>query len=119
MILSFSSWTVEFYTDSRGRSPAVEFLRQLTETEKAKIDHHIAMLSIKGVDERVPGAKKIAGHSPLWELRPDKYRIIYVAHAGRRFIILHAFQKKTPKTPLGEISTAERRYNEFLKRERE
>jgi phage-related protein len=36
------------------------------------------------------------------------------AYTGRRFILLHGFQKKTQKTPKQEIELAEKRRKEFL-----
>jgi len=46
----------------------------------------------------------------LWEMRLTGIsgigRAIYVAAAGRRLIILHAFVKKTEKTPKRAIDTA-------------
>jgi phage-related protein len=37
--------------------------------------------------------------------------------SGRRFVLLHAFTKKTQKTPAAEIETAKRRMADYLERE--
>ena len=54
----------------------------------------------------------------LWELRISSgrldYRLLYFAHTGRRFVLLHAFSKKTQKTPRREIEIALRRMAELL-----
>ena len=59
----------------------------------------------------------------LWELRIQSgrniYRIFYFAHTGRRFVLLHTFQKKTRKTPRKELAIAERRLNDVLARAEE
>jgi phage-related protein len=38
-------------------------------------------------------------------------------YVGRRFVILHGFRKKSQKTPIREIATAERRMADFLEKE--
>jgi phage-related protein len=42
------------------------------------------------------------------------YRVIYLAKCDDAILIVHAFQKKTPKTPLKEIQTAKKRLGEML-----
>ena len=116
MVRQSTPWTAEFYSDARGRSPVEEFLSRLARVDRAKIVHEIARLEIGGVKEPPPGARPLIGHKPLWELKPDKYRVIYFAYTGRRFILLHAFRKKSRKTPTKDIATAERRLVEFTER---
>jgi len=57
----------------------------------------------------------------LWELRVQAgrkaYRVIYFAWTGQRFILLHAFLKKSAKTPRQELTIAEARLTDFLSRE--
>jgi phage-related protein len=49
----------------------------------------------------------------LWEIRLSGQagiaRVIYVAASNRRLVLLHAFTKKTQKTPPAAIDTALRR----------
>jgi phage-related protein len=45
------------------------------------------------------------------------YRIIYFAHPGQRFILLHGFLKRTRKTQRKDLEIAERRMADFLERE--
>jgi phage-related protein len=42
------------------------------------------------------------------------FRIFYVLIVKGRIFVPHCFQKKSQKTPLGEISLAKRRIKEFL-----
>jgi hypothetical protein len=62
-----------------------------------------------------------AGEGKLWELRFQgqdlKYRFIYFAHSGRRFIVLHGFCKKTKKTPIRELNIARGRIQDYLERQ--
>ena len=112
------AWVVEFYTDARGKSAVVEFINGLPAQERAKVRNALHLLREFGVLLRLPYARSLSGHHPLWELRPGAIRLLYFAHTGRRFVILHAFRKKSRKTPRREIATAERRMAEFLEGER-
>ena len=53
----------------------------------------------------------------LWEIRLSGRsgiaRVIYIAADGRRLVMLHAFVKKTDKTPPHAIALAERRAKEI------
>lgn len=53
----------------------------------------------------------------LWELRLNGQdgigRTIYVTASGRRVVVLHAFVKKSQKTPAAAIALAEKRAKEF------
>ncbi len=63
----------------------------------------------------MPHARPLEGK--LWELRMKGRdgiaRAIYVAASGRRVVILHAFVKKSQKTPRRAIDTANRRLKEI------
>jgi phage-related protein len=84
-------WTTEGYQDARGRRPV-------------------------GVELGMPYARPLTGK--LWELRVSSgrldYRLLYFAHTGHRFVLLHAFSKKTRRTPRCEIEIALRRMAELL-----
>jgi len=53
----------------------------------------------------------------LWEMRLSGRegigRAIYTAAAGRRLVVLHAFVKKTPKTPRSAMNLALKRLKEL------
>ena len=46
-----------------------------------------------------------------------EYRLFYVAKLRRGIYVLHAFEKKTQKTPATEIALGRKRYQELLKEE--
>ncbi|MEW6716793.1 MAG: type II toxin-antitoxin system RelE/ParE family toxin [Chloroflexota bacterium] len=114
-----ADWTVENYVDSRGRSPVENFLNQLPVTDRVRIVHTIGLLADFGLQLGAPYIKHLEGK--LWELRIRSrhkvYRILYFAFTGQRFILLHAFLKKTRKTPRQEIGIAQSRLADFLERE--
>ena len=114
MVSESHQWTVGFYRNARGKSPAKEFVDGLPARERAKVYNYLRLLREFGINLRMPYAEPLSGHSPLWELRPGAIRLIYFAHTGRMFVILHAFRKKSRKIPSQEIVVAERRMFEFL-----
>ena len=112
-----TGWVLEFYSDAHGKSPVVEVIAGLPARDRAKIRNALRLLRDFGVLLRMPHARPLTGHKPLWELRPGGVRLLYFAHVGRRFIILHIFRKKRQKTPARHIATAERRMAEILERD--
>lgn len=110
------NWSVEFYLDARERCPVATFLEQLSPRVRDHIIHHISLLQERGPTLGMPYVRHLQGK--LWELRVRAggaaYRLFYFFHTGRRIIFLHAFVKKTQKTPRKEIDTAIRRLNDFL-----
>lgn len=68
-----------------------------------------------GLTAAIPHIKKLTG-TPLWEIRilgRDSIRILYVTRSQKQILLLHAFEKKTAKTPLKEIGIALTRFAEL------
>lgn len=84
-----------------------------------RFEWSIEQLRARNVQAREPLVKHI--QDKIWELRRasdgDIYRLMYFFFSGRRIVFLHGFQKKTPKTPRGEIEIAQQRMNDFIKRQ--
>lgn len=102
-------YKVYYYRNSQNKKvPVLEYIRGLPEKDKGKIAAYIALLcDYKGrLDE--PYGRYIK--SGIRELRVDfaknRHRIFYVLVEEKRIILLHAFLKKTPKTPKQEIIRA-------------
>ena len=114
-----ADWTIAFYLEVDGSSPVEEFLDSLDVKTQARFVWSIEQLRIRNVAAREPLVKKLEGK--LWELREesrtDIYRVLYCFVSGRRIVLLHGFQKKTQKTPRGEIAIARRRLEQLIERE--
>lgn len=113
-----SEWELFFYATSRGRRPVQEYLDGLSATEAASVVADLDLLAEFDLRLGLPRARPVRGN--LWELRVVgrvQRRVLYVALSGQRFLLLHAFAKKTPKTPAEEIGLAERRLAEHQSRE--
>jgi len=102
-----------------GPSPVLEFLRSLDADAQRSIGWAIEQFRVRNVQAREPLVKHLG--DKLWQLRresrTDSYRIIYFFFTGRRIVFVHGFQKKTAKTPPGELAMARARYATFMKRE--
>ena len=111
-------YKVKFYKDIKtGRSPVLEYIEGLRNKEGSKIFKYIEFLRInKGYLEE-PYSKHIKGK--IRELRVDfgqnKHRVFYFTFIKKTIILLHAFLKKTTKTPISEIKKAEGNYQNVFK----
>jgi phage-related protein len=87
---------------------------------RARFRWSAEQLRVRNVRAREPLVRHLEGN--LWELREESstniYRVIYVFFTGRPIVLLHGFQKKTQRTPRGELETARMRYEAFIQRER-
>lgn len=54
--------------------------------------------------------------SDIWELRPLRNRVLFVAWMNGSFVLLHHFIKKTQKTPAREIEKAKRELADMKER---
>ncbi|MBU2539940.1 type II toxin-antitoxin system RelE/ParE family toxin [Patescibacteria group bacterium] len=110
-------YKVKFYKSTKtNKSPVLDYIDKLNVKEKAKVLKYIEFLRVnKGVLDE-PYSKHIKGK--IRELRVDffksKHRILYFTFIKRNIILLHAFLKKTAKTPINEIRIAEENYNNVI-----
>lgn len=97
-------WRVELL-DER----VVEELEELSAGLRAKFRRIATLMETFGPHKvKEPYVKPLEGK--LWEIRmigPDNIaRAIYVAAQGKRLVVLHAFVKKTQKTPRRALDIA-------------
>lgn len=112
---------IRFYKDKDGKEPVAEYLAELgnkgdkdSRIKLTKIRDYIKMLSVHGTQAGQPYIKHIDGE--IWELRPLRDRIFFVAWANDGYVLLHHFMKKTQKTPAREIEKAKREYADLIER---
>lgn len=107
-------WSLIYYQSANGRCPVKEYLDNLGAKEAAKVTFDLDLLESLGLNLGAPYIKNI--RSKLWELRTTgrtQHRVFYFAITGKRLVLLHAFTKKTPKTPVSEINIALKRMKDF------
>lgn len=107
-------WRVIFYRSARGELPVCRLLREFDDSTVAKAEHSIELLRAYGPFLRPPYSKQLS--RGLYELRVKgklQLRIIY-EFDGMQYVLLHAFVKKTQRTPTKEIETALARKTKLL-----
>ncbi len=112
------AWEVLFYETRSGRTPIDDFLDGLSVKAREKCLSYVELLVEKGFSLPANYIKKVEGE--LWELRPEfggtEYRLFYFLMVKDKFVIIHAFVKRTQRTPTREITTALNRIEEVKAR---
>lgn len=84
-----------------------DFLSSLTEKEKEKIQYGLLLLKTQ---DRLPLKFVKLIRDGLYELRTEYagniFRVFFIFDEGKVVVLFNGFQKKSPKTPLGEITKA-------------
>lgn len=112
---------IYFYRDKNGNEPVLDYLKELlskkgkdSRIKANKINDYIEMLHQYGTQAGEPYIKHLDGE--IWELRPLRDRILFVAWVNGSFVLLHPFMKKTQKTPAREIEKAKRELSDMIER---
>ncbi len=112
-------WRYVFYKAASGDVPVREFIAEQDTDTRERFRADLSRLARFNVELGAPFLRKMEGRD-FWELRTrgggDAYRTFYFAHTGKKFVLLHAFQKKSQKTPKKELETAEARMKDYLER---
>ena len=114
-------YQVYFYKTPNGDQHVLDYLTDLlskkdkdSRIKANKINDYIQILSEYGTRAGEPYMKHIDGE--IWELRPLRDRIFFVAWVDDSFVLLHQFMKKSQKTPLREVEKAKREFADLTER---
>lgn len=114
-------YKIDFYEDKDGNKPARDYLKALrkkkdknSRIKSDRITQYLRYLQENGTFIGQPVVKHIEGD--IWELRPDKDRVFFVVYQKGVFVLLHAFTKKTAKTPDKELERARAEYKDLMER---
>ena len=108
---------VQFYKSDTGNIPVREWLKKLPPKERKSIGDDIRTVEF-GWPLGMPLVRKI--DTDLWEVRsnlPNKRisRVFFTIYSDM-MILLHAFIKKTSKTPRNDLEIAKQRMSKFERR---
>ena len=109
-----TEWTIVFYVSADGRHSLRNEIKQFGDSNYAKILKGAQLLADFGLAQNDERVKHVEGK--LWELRVDRFRVLYFAYMDQQFIFLKAFMKKTAKTPKKEIAIAAGRMDDYINR---
>lgn len=108
---------IDFYETASSNSPIEKFLDQLNKADLSVILAVFTEISEHGINAKGAAFKNLDGK--LWEIKVRApgggFRFLYVLIRSDLMIILHAFKKKTQKTPIKELKLARKRLSEVLK----
>ena len=114
-------YRVNFYRDAHGKEPVADYMRELAlqSSKDARIKLHkirdyVQILRTFGKLAGEPYIKHLDGE--IWELRPLRDRILFVAWHENSFVLLHVFMKQTQKTPKSEIEKAKQELKDIIER---
>jgi phage-related protein len=115
-MVSLPQWDVELYERENGRGPVKEFIYSLQVQERVWVQNKLDRLQRHALGLGGDYFKHLEQDSYEYRLqsRRGSYRFLYILFDGHKFVILHAFRKKTNKTPRKEIETAKRYRDESL-----
>jgi phage-related protein len=108
------AWKVKFFQTERGDYPVRDFILEQNPKTHAKIILSIELLRDNGPFLKPPHIKKLKPN--LYELRilgRDPIRIFYTIYK-KEYYLLHAFKKKSQRTPPREFKLAIDRLNEII-----
>jgi phage-related protein len=111
-----SRWQIAFYKDPSGSMPVMEYM--FTNTNEKDLDVMIGDIQRLSRAGQTLVETKAVNHidGPIFELRPNRHRIMYAEDKpNSRFVLLSAFLKATQKTPPIEIEKAHRNWADYLR----
>jgi phage-related protein len=103
-------FTIEYVELADRHRPARDFIENLDDDAAAKVDALISRLRAHGTQMRGKFVTKLT--KDIFELRVKHFdrifRVLFFYQPGRMIVLTSGFQKQTQRTPPGEIKTAER-----------
>jgi phage-related protein len=108
--------TARFYLTPSGRNPVREWLLGLSKTDRRTIGKDVQKVEF-GWPIGMPYCRALG--RGMWEVRSDLSggrisRLIFTIIGGE-MVLLHGFEKKSQKTPAGDLELAHRRKREIAR----
>jgi phage-related protein len=98
------AFTIEWYWDASGRSPALEYFEELPEDRQ---DDLLMLLKRMGDLGRIFDKTKFRNEGDqIFALKPQPNRFLCFFATGRKIVVTNAFVKKSDKLPAGEKKRA-------------
>jgi phage-related protein len=108
---------IKFYKTETGKCPVEEYFDALSNKQFEKISFVLDIIEQINIVPR-KYFKKLKGADDIWEVRVQQsnniFRILGFFDGIDLVVLNHAFTKKSQKTPLKEIATAEKRKQDYI-----
>lgn len=108
-------WEVRLYETPRGRTPILDFLRDLPARHRAKVRQAIERLELFGPRLGFPDSSAVKG-TPFRELRTrfagEQYRVLYLQD-GDAFVLFVGFHKTSDRDLDRAVREAEKHLTDY------
>jgi phage-related protein len=108
---------INYWRNPSGKAPVEKYIDGIgNKEEQAEILATLNGIQQYGTDAVGVDFRQIEGK--LWELKirthGNQHRIFYVVLQSNEMFLIHAYLKKTPRTPVNEIETAKQRMKQLM-----
>ena len=107
-------FTIEWYYDSQGKSPAYDYFIELSFERKKKLDYLIRRMGDGGKIQDEEKFRHEGDQIYAFKPQPDRFLCFFIK--GSKIIVTNAFEKKTNKLPLREKEKALKYKQDYIKR---
>ena len=95
---------IEFYFDEKDKSPALEYVRKMSDKDKQKLIH---LLKWMGDMSEIKNKTKFRNEGDgIFAFKPQPHRVLCFFFEGGKIILTNGFWKKQDKLPTGEKDKA-------------
>jgi phage-related protein len=110
------NYTIEWYFDAKGNSPALEYYHSLKDSERIKL---LVLLKRMGdMGEIKDKTKFIHEGSKIYAFKPQPHRFLCFFFRGKKIILTNGFRKKQQILPKGEKEKALKAYSHYTNQNR-
>lgn len=112
-----SEFTIEWYCDSKGHSPALEYFDEQPKDKQRKL---LNLFRLMGEQGKIFDETKFRNEGDgIYAFKPQPDRYLCFFFKGKKIIVTNAFIKKTQKLPSSEKEQALKAYQSYEKRVKE
>jgi len=112
-----SEFSIEWYYDLKGRSPALEYFKSQTLAQQRKL---LNLFRLMGEQGKIFDETKFRNEGDkIYAFKPQPDRYLCFFFRGKKIIVTNAFAKKTQKLLQGEKDLALNAYQSYEKRIKE
>lgn len=114
LIYRGSQFTIEWYFDGRGVSPAKDYYERLLLERRVKFIKLVRLMAEAGKIFDITRFRNEGDQIYAFKPQPDRYLCFFVV--GRKIIVTNGFEKKSQKLPENEKERALRAKEDFERR---
>ena len=107
------AFDVMAYVRTSGTSPVAEYLDQLSDRQRKRVDALLKRASEKGPTRNKEQSARLAGED-FFEFKAHQVRVFWCYTPDRQIVLFHGFTKKSNSTPKNEIRIGRQRWQETI-----